>query len=119
MNKKVVLNKNSQFRRLYSKGKSSVQPSVVVYAKRNGFSYNRIGLTVRKKIGKAVTRNLVKRRLRAVFRDCGEMIKTGYDFVLVSRVRTPVVRYDRLKADFIAAIKEVGAFSEIENAENE
>ena len=62
------LKKNYEFRRLYSKGKSAATPYVVVYVKRTGRDTNRLGVTVSNKIGKAVVRNKVRRRLREIYR---------------------------------------------------
>lgn len=106
----VSLNLNTQFRKLYQKGTSHVCPSVVMYVKRNGTSGNRLGITVSKKIGKAVIRNRAKRRLREVFRTNLPNMKTGYDFVLVARGRTATVPYSKLDADFIIAAKNVGVY---------
>ena len=106
----VTLNLNNQFRRLYQKGTSHVSPSVVMYVKQNGLAYNRLGITVSKKIGKAVVRNRAKRRLREIYRINLPVLKTGYDFVLVARGRTTTVPYPKLASDFISAAKNVGVF---------
>ena len=103
-----ILNLNTQFRRIYSKGSSSARPSIVVYAKPNGLSFNRSGITVSKKIGKAVVRNRAKRRLREVFRQNAPRIKSGFDFVLVARSRTVYANFSVLQNDFLAAAKEIG-----------
>ena len=64
MNKKTTLKLNRDFRRLYYKGSSAVHPLIVTYASKNRLGYNRIGITVTKKIGKAVCRNRCKRTIR-------------------------------------------------------
>ena len=64
MNPICTLKKNSEFRRLYSKGKSAVNPYMVVYCRKNGRDVNRVGYTVSVKLGHAVVRNRVRRRLR-------------------------------------------------------
>ena len=101
---------NTQFKKLYTKGSSYVSPSVVVYAKRNGLAHNRLGITVSKKIGKAVVRNRAKRRLREVYRINSANILQGYDFVLVARGRTAECPYDKLFADFVQAVKNLGVY---------
>ncbi len=106
----VSLVLNTQFKKLYTKGSSYVSPSVVVYARRNGLPHNRLGITVSKKIGKAVVRNRAKRRLREVYRINSANILQGYDFVLVARGRTAECHYDRLFADFVQAAKELGVY---------
>ena len=62
----VSLKGNRSFRRMYAKGKSAASSSLALYCRRNGSSENRLGLTVGTKVGKAVRRNLVRRRLREI-----------------------------------------------------
>ena len=52
-----TLKKNSDFRRLYAKGKSAVNPWLVVYCRRNRGGVNRLGYTVSVKLGHAVVRS--------------------------------------------------------------
>lgn len=108
----VTLNLNTQFRKLYQKGTSHVSPSVVVYAKRNGLPHNRVGITVSKKIGKAVVRNRAKRRLREIYRTNLPNLRQGYDFVLVARGRTANTPYQKLLSDFVSAAQNVGVFKD-------
>ena len=108
----ISLNLNTQFRKLYQKGTSHVSPSVVMYAKRNGLPFNRLGITVSKKIGKAVVRNRAKRRLREIFRTNLPNMKQGYDFVLVARGRTATVPYQKLATDFFTSAQKVGVFKD-------
>ena len=60
-----TIKKNYEFRRLYAKGKSAVTPTLVVYTRRIKTDGNRVGFTVTTRLGHAVTRNRVRRRLRA------------------------------------------------------
>ena len=108
--KSATLNLNSQFRRLYRSGASCVRPSLVLYAKQNGQTLNRFGITVSKKIGKANIRNRAKRRLREAMRAHAPYMKQGFDFVVVARSRTPVIDFSLLLEDLSQAIKKVGAF---------
>ena len=59
-----TIKKNYEFRRLYAKGKSAVTPTLVVYTRRVKTDGNRVGFTVTTRLGHAVTRNRVRRRLR-------------------------------------------------------
>ncbi len=89
MNKKTTLKLNKEFKRLYFKGNSSVHPLIVTYAMKNRLGRNRIGITVTKKIGKAVCRNRCKRIIRAAFSQAEPCIPQGWDFVFVARMKTP------------------------------
>ena len=78
---------NSDFRRIYGRGTNHVDSAFVVYALKNRSGDLRLGLTVSKKLGGAVSRNRAKRVLTAAFYECAPHIKTGYDFVLTARTR--------------------------------
>ena len=81
-----TLKKNYEFRRLYSKGKSAATPVLVVYCRRTKRAYNRIGITVTNKVGKAVHRNRVRRRIREIYRLNEYRLLPGTDLVVVARV---------------------------------
>ena len=89
MQKAVTLKKNSDFRRLYKRGRSAVDAAVVVYYAKNKRGLNRIGITTGKKIGCAVQRNRAKRIIREAYRALEPRISRGWDFVFVARGRTP------------------------------
>ena len=73
----VKLNDNKDFVSLYKKGKYTVGRCCAVYFRKNGRGFNRVGFSSGKKVGNAVRRNLVKRRLREAFRMEMPEIKNG------------------------------------------
>jgi len=81
------IKQNSDFRRIYGRGRSFVHPAFVTYAVKNRYGKTRFGITVSKKLGGAVMRNRAKRLITAAFRDCLPTIKQGYDLVFVARSR--------------------------------
>lgn len=93
MQKTIVLTLNKDYRRLYYKGKSAVDPALVTYALRNRIpGQNRIGITVTKKIGKAVIRNRCKRVIRAAYRLLEPQLPEGWDFIFVARGKTANIK---------------------------
>ena len=104
----VSLKGNRSFRRMYSKGKSAATPTVVLYIRRNGSGENRLGLTVGTKVGKAVRRNLVRRRLREIYRLHEERFRRGWDIVAVARTRAAEASYRELEADLLRAAARLG-----------
>lgn len=91
----LTLNLNSDFRRLYARGKSYANPALVTYVMKNraGICHNsRMGITTSKKIGNAVKRNRARRIISAAFRQLEPQIGTGWDIVFVARVRTTALK---------------------------
>ena len=64
----VSLKENHIFRRLYRKGSTAADSRLAIYVRRNGRPGNRLGLTVSTKVGHAVVRNRLRRRLREIYR---------------------------------------------------
>ena len=102
MNPGTSIKENRDFRRIYARGKSAVSPCVVVYCRKNRLGANRVDFTVSKKMGKAVVRNRVRRRLREIMRLNGPRMEQGYDLILVARTRAVEAEYRRLEEDVLS-----------------
>ena len=112
MNVRYTLKKNSDFRRLYSRGKSAVNSYMVIYCRPNRENHCRVGYTVSTKLGNAVTRNRIRRRLREIYRLNLPALKSGYDIVIVARRRCADGKYRKMNAAFLKACGELGILSE-------
>ncbi|MBE7024551.1 MAG: ribonuclease P protein component [Ruminococcaceae bacterium] len=87
MKKTVSIRQNHEFRSLYYKGGSKASGLLVVYFKKNRYGQSRLGITVSKKVGNAVTRNRVRRLIKENYRLMEPEIRDGYDVVIVARTR--------------------------------
>ena len=92
MNPGTSIKLNSDFHRIYARGKSAVSPCVVIYCRKNRLGTNRFGFTVSKKLGKAVRLN-------------GARTEQGYDLILVARGRAAEADYHRLEADVLNCLE--------------
>ncbi len=110
MEKTVTIKAPHLFRRAYAKGKSAATPTLVLYARPNGLGKNRLGLTVGTKVGKAVVRNRVRRRMRESYRLREGTVKTGYDLVLVARSAAAEARYRELDRHLGSLLKRLELF---------
>ena len=101
MKKTVSLKENHLFRRAYSRGKTAADSRLALYLRRNGQKSNRLGLTVSTKVGGAVVRNRVRRRLWEIYRLNEERLGGGWDVVVVARVRAAESGYRQLEKSFL------------------
>ena len=85
------LTSNAQFESVYQKGRSWTGEHLVLRALPNGLDICRYGITVSKRVGKAVVRNLVKRRLREILRKTD--VKPGWDIILIARAPAAKAEY--------------------------
>ncbi|MPM01692.1 Ribonuclease P protein component [bioreactor metagenome] len=106
------LKHNRDFRRLYAKGKSAVSPYFAVYYRKNRLTFNRLGITVGGKLGNAVTRNRLRRRIKEIYRTNETRFLTGYDIVVVGRTRAVSARYAALEESMIRLAAGLSLLSE-------
>ncbi len=86
----TTLKKRADFLRL-NRGHKYIAPYFILrYAATAGEGECRVGYTVTTKCGNAVTRNRIKRRLRALVRELKETATPGTDYVLIARADAEV-----------------------------
>ena len=106
------LKQNHLFRRLYRRGASAANRYLVLYCRRNGSDGNRVGLTVSAKLGHAVVRNRLRRRLREIYRLHEGAFRRGYDIVVVARGRAVDAPYGQLERAYLALAGRLGLLQE-------
>ena len=86
MNKRQRIKKNEEFQKVFKKGKSFANRQFVIYClKKEDQTEFRIGLSVGKKVGKAVTRNQIKRYIRQTFLELKDDVRHDMDYVIIDR----------------------------------
>ncbi len=89
------LTKSEQYALVYNKGRSWVCSLLEMRALPNGLSSSRYGFSVSKRVGKAVTRNRVKRLLREILRITP--LEPGWDIIFIARPVAATTKYAELK----------------------
>ncbi|MCQ6280216.1 ribonuclease P protein component [Bacillus sp. EB600] len=93
MKKELRIKRNKDFQEAFKKGRSFANRQFVVYAlQKEGQDPFRIGLSVSKKLGNAVTRNHIKRYIRQAVFELKDSMETGMDYVIIAR--KPLVEMD-------------------------
>ncbi len=106
-----ALKLNHIFRRLYATS-GHANGYLVLYARPNRTATNRVGITASKKLGHAVVRNRVRRRLREVYRLNEDRFAPGWDIVVVARSRCVDADFQKLTHAYLSLAKKAGILAE-------
>lgn len=102
----VRLKQRADFLAAASGAKVATAAFVLQGRNRDDESPARVGFTVSRKVGTAVERNRVRRRLRDVVRRSpADNLRTGYDYVLIGRRTALSRRFDHMLEDFTNALQ--------------
>src|SRR6187401_2033990 len=73
------------FRQINAQSRSRAHPTLLMRFRRNDLGHTRFGISTGKRVGSAVVRNKVRRRLRTILRHMSPQIEPGWDILLVAR----------------------------------
>ena len=93
MKVKNRIKKAEEFQSMIKKGTKAVNQSFVVYHQPKEGDEARIGISVSKKLGNAVHRNLYKRQVRMMCHELVDFKNTNYDMVLIIRFNYSSLSY--------------------------
>ena len=85
-----------EFAALQQSSKSKVHPLLVARFAPNDLDRTRFGFSTGRRLGGAVTRNRVRRRLREAVRALGPRINPGWDVLIVARPPSATATYASL-----------------------
>ena len=82
LKKENRITKKKEFDQIFSKGRSRYTDFLGVKSLNNGLTFNRFGIIISNKVSKkAVTRNLIRRRIRSELSKFG--LTTGFDAIII------------------------------------
>lgn len=108
------LRSNAEFKQVYEEGRSYPEGMVVLYLLRvPDLTVRQAGFSVSKKLGKAVARNLIKRRLREAYRALLPQLPGGYRAVFVARRSAAEADYAKVERSVRRALEKAGLLGSV------
>lgn len=106
MKKSYRVKKESEFQKVFKEGISCANRRFVVYQlnKENQLHF-RVGLSVGKKIGNAVTRNQVKRYIRQSLLELTPELRNDVDFIIIARKGVETLNFYEVKENLQHVLK--------------
>lgn len=105
MDKIYRLRSNMEFKKVYSGGKNYWNRNLVLYVKKNDIGNTRVGYSITKKIGNAVTRNKIRRRMKEIYRLNFNGVKDNYDLILIPKKNIVDISYKELENAMLHILK--------------
>jgi ribonuclease P protein component len=103
MKKKYIIRKNEEIQEIVKTSKKLVNKYFIVYFRKNNFQYNRYCVSVSKKIGKAHTRNLFKRRIKDILMK--NKLNNSMDYVIILRNAVIGITYENMQYELLNILK--------------
>jgi ribonuclease P protein component len=103
------LTRDREFQLVYAGGKSWSTREIAIRIMPNGLDFTRYGFAVGKRVGKAVVRNKVKRRLREILRLLP--LSGGWDIVVIARAPAAQADYKALNGTIKSLLIKAGVVS--------
>lgn len=101
------IRKRKDFLYLYKKGKRYRGKYFNLIYLSNDFSFSRMAVIVSKKVGNAVKRNKIKRKIRALFRRNKGFLKTPHDIIIIAKKEIVESSWITLQGDYFSALESI------------
>ena len=107
MNKKYIVKESRVFDNIIKKGKKVKNYNFVIFFTKNKEEFNKYGITVPKKVGKAHIRNKLKRRVRAILRNYKKTYENNYNCIIIIRNSCLNLNFEELSNSLEKLLNEI------------
>lgn len=119
MKKSFRVKREKDFKAIFKDGASFANRKFVVYQLENQQNHFRVGLSVSKKLGNAVTRNQIKRRIRHILQSAKGSLVEHVDFVVIARKGVETLEYAEMEKNLLHVLKLSKIYQEGNGSEKE
>lgn len=114
MKKTEIIKKNYEFKYFFKKGNYVPGKLLEIFIYQNKSEKNRIGIVVSKKVGGSVTRNKIKRFIRAAYTEIEEDITKNSNILIIwkKKIGPEKANFFDVKDDLVNIFKKTGILEE-------
>ena len=112
LNRINILKKRYQFNYVYKSGEHFSGEHMVLYVVSSKTKNIKVGLAVTKKVGHAVVRNKIRRRLREIIKKQVPNLKQNNNIIVVARDNISSASFEKLSNEFLKLIKKADLINE-------
>lgn len=111
--RRLSMTRRNEFARVRRDGKSAASRHFVMATLADSsITHLKVGLITSRRVGKAVTRNKVRRRLRSILSKHGDRLQSGRYVVMVARHRAGEASFQQLEQDWLRLAERLGILHE-------
>ena len=119
LRKSFRVKKEKDFNAIFKEGESVANRRFVIYRLANSQEHFRVGLSVSKKLGNAVMRNQIKRRIRHILINHGNELVDNIDFIVIARKGVENLDYAELEKNLLHVLRLAKIYQEGNRSEEE
>ena len=119
MKKNFRVKREKDFKAIFKEGTSFANRKFVIHRLENKQKHFRVGLSVSKRLGNAVTRNQIKRRIRHILQNAKGEISEDVDFVVIARNGVEALGYVEMEKNLLHVLKLSKIYQEGNGSEKE
>lgn len=101
MKKKNIVKKKQDFDRIIRKKEGKATKYFIINSEDNNENITKFGITFVKKIGNAVTRNKLKRRIKSIIDNNKEIYEQNKNYIIIAKKETINLSYQELEKELI------------------
>lgn len=106
MKKALIVKKQEDFNRIIKCGKCKKNKNFVIYYEENSLGYDKFGISVGKKIGKAVVRNKYKRKIRSIIDEYKKVYQNSRNYIIILRKNCLEISHEEMKESIFQLLTE-------------